>query len=486
MYTDIVATLRKTYNLGKTQPIAFRKHELTKLKALLIENESRICDTVYEDLRRCKSEVVCHELIAIHNEIDSALEELDEWVQPTKVTRNVLQILDKAYTIRESLGVVLIMGTWNYPILMTLLPAVGAIAAGNCVVIKPSEIAGGTADLLADLLPKYIDPHCYHVINGGAEETTELLQVRFDHIFFTGGTNVGRTVMSAAAKFLTPVTLELGGKSPAVVDSDCSTTLAAKRIGWGKFISCGQTCLAPDYIICTKAIEAPLVQGLISYIKSAYGADASQSPDYCRIISAKHFDRLTKLLEGCNVAYGGAHDRHNLYIEPTIVTNVSLVDAIMQEEIFGPILPIITVEDMDEAIQLIRSMEKPLALYLFTRNETTVEKVLRKTHSGGATINDVILHHALDSLPFGGVGESGIGRYHGKFSFETFTHEKAVLQRKEFGEQLLFMRYPPYDAQKFYYAQMIAKKYKLPQLRFVKYLALFLLGYLFCLLVKKF
>jgi acyl-CoA reductase-like NAD-dependent aldehyde dehydrogenase len=342
----------------------------------------------------------------------------------------------------EPLGVVLIIGPWNYPFQLNILPLVGAIAAGNCAIVKPSEIAANTSKVVAELINKTFDPAYIAAVEGGVETSQQLLAEKFDYIFFTGGTNVGRVVMEAAAKNLTPVTLELGGKSPCIVDSDISIENSAKRIVWGKFINAGQTCIAPDYLLVNRAVKSEFLTAVTETIRSFYGENPAESTDYCRIISERHFNRLAEFLKDGKIVIGGETNAEEKYIAPTVIDGVSWDAPVMQEEIFGPILPVLEYSDLEEAIALINSRPKPLALYLFSRDKQKQKRVLRDTSSGGVCINDTVMQGALTSLPFGGVGNSGIGSYHGKASFDTFSHYKSVLNKGLWFD--LEWRYAPY------------------------------------------
>jgi len=342
--------------------------------------------------------------------------------------------------------VVLVIGAWNYPFHLVCLPLVGALAAGNCVVLKPSELCPSVSAFLSQWIPRYLDPKAVRVVEGGVPETTALLQERWDHIFFTGSAKIGRVVMEAAAKHLTPVTLELGGKSPCIVDETANLDLAAKRIVYGKFVNAGQTCVAPDYVLVHEDAHDALVNRMVSAIREFYGDVPKESPDLARIINREHFARLTGFLEGADVAVGGEADAAELYIAPTIIKNAKEDDALMQEEIFGPILPVISVRDIDEAVAFVNRGAKPLALYLFTNDAQVEDRVLGATSAGGTTINHVWLHFGVPALPFGGVGESGMGAYHGRHSFETFSHKRAVLKKRALWEPPLL--FPPYSARK--------------------------------------
>jgi acyl-CoA reductase-like NAD-dependent aldehyde dehydrogenase len=475
-YAAVMDQLRRTFRSKKTFPLEYRKKELLQLKKLLQENENELAEAIYKDIRRPKAEAVCFEVVFTLNDVDTALNNLDEWAKPEKVKRHLLQAIDDAYILKDPLGVVAIIGPWNYPVNLILCPLVGAIAAGNCVILKPSEIAAHTSTILAKLIPKYMDQEAIRVIEGGIPETTALLRERFDHIFYTGAPEIGKIIMAAASKNLTPVTLELGGKSPVIVDKDCDLVVAGRRIAWGKFTSCGQTCLAPDYVLCPESMKSRLIEEIKKATLEYYGTDVQKSDDYSRVISQRHFDRLRPLLDGAQIVFGGKSERSDLFIEPTIFDNVKPTDPIMQSEIFGPILPILTMNNLDDAIEFVNEREKPLALYIFSRNDANIRKVLKNTSSGGVTINDVIFHLALDTLPFGGVGNSGMGRYHGKYSFDTFTHEKSVLHRGSFGESLLWMRYPPYNAQKFKWSRHLVGKRTLPSCAYLPYLAVLAAG----------
>jgi aldehyde dehydrogenase (NAD+) len=351
----------------------------------------------------------------------------------------------RSYVYREPLGVVAIIAPWNYPFQTAVLPLVGALAAGNCVVVKPSEIAPHTSALIAKWLPRYLDPRAVRVFEGGVPETTALLREKWDHIFYTGNGTVGRIVMEAASKHLTPVTLELGGKSPAIVDETADLDTAARRIVYGKFFNAGQTCVAPDYVLVHHEVHDALVNRMVSAIREFYGDDPKQSPDFARIINERHHARLTRLLEGADVVTGGESDVSEKYVAPTILRNVRETDAVMQEEIFGPILPVISVPDVGAAIAFVNRGDKPLALYCFSTSESAQDRVLAETSAGGTTINHVWLHVGVPSLPFGGVGGSGTGAYHGRHSFETFSHRRGVLKKPTLSDPpLLFPPYAPW------------------------------------------
>jgi aldehyde dehydrogenase (NAD+) len=455
-YTPLVELQRQYYNSGAPSELKHRKKALQTLKNILTIDVNEILEAVEADLRRQKDATHALEIANAIVEIDYYLENLDEWTAPTYVEKTLTSALDTPMIVKESKGVVLLIGPWNYPASMILLPLIPIIAAGNTVIIKPSEVAENTAKVFDRLFTKYFEKRYLCVVQGGVPETTDLLKERFDHIMYTGCTPVAKIIMTAAAKHLTPVTLELGGKCPVVVEDDAHVEIAAKRIAWGKWMNCGQTCLAPDYILTTPSMKSKLIIALKSALNEFYGSDAQKSQDYSRIISTRHFDRINSLLEKTNAPIlfkGGEVDREDLFIPP-IILDAQRSDIFMEDEIFGPILPVLTVKDLDEAISIIRSGEKPLAAYYFTKNSAKIDKFLKETSSGGVTINDVIMHITVDTLPFGGIGHSGMGRYRGKFGFDTFSHEKGVLKRGYFGESLASARYPPTTPEK---AKQMAK-----------------------------
>ncbi|XP_077020126.1 aldehyde dehydrogenase family 3 member A2 isoform X1 [Tamandua tetradactyla] len=479
-----VQRLRSAFRSGRSRPLRFRMQQLEALRRMVQEREKDILAAIAADL--CKSEFNAYsqEVISILGEIDNVLQKLPEWVAPRPAEKNLLTMLDEAYVHSEPLGVVLIIGAWNYPFVLAIQPLIGAIAAGNAVIVKPSEISVNTAKMLATLLPQYLDQDLYVVINGGVKETTELLKQQFDHILYTGNTAVGKIVMEAAAKHLTPVTLELGGKSPCYIDKDCDLDIACRRITWGKYMNCGQTCIAPDYILCEPSLQSQIVQKIKETVKEFYGENVKESPDYERIINARHFKRVLSLLEGQKIAYGGESDEATRYIAPTILTDVDPETKVMQEEIFGPILPIVPVKNADEAIQFINGREKPLAFYIFSHNNKLIKRMIDETSSGGVTSNDVIMHFTLHSLPFGGVGTSGMGAYHGKHSFDTFSHQRACLLKSLKREGANKLRYPPNSQSKVDWAKFfILKPFNKGKLGL---LLLAFLGIVAAVLVKKY
>ncbi|NXT96726.1 AL3A2 dehydrogenase, partial [Anhinga rufa] len=416
---QVVGRARAAFNSGRCRSLEFRIQQLKALKRMVQEKEEEIVAAIKADLHKSGPSAYGHEILYVMQDLILTIDKLPSWAAPRPAKRDLLTMRDEAYVSPEPLGVVLIIGAWNYPFLLVMHPLIGAIAAGNAVVTKPSEIAENTARVVADLLPQYLDPELYPVVTGGVPETTELLKQRFDHILYTGNSTVGKIVMAAAAKHLTPVTLELGGKSPCYIDKDCDLATACRRITWGKYLNCGQTCIAPDYILCDPSIQSKVVENIKATLQELYGEDVKKSPDYERIINKHHFRRILGLLEGQKIAHGGEADEATCFIAPTILTDVSPASKVMEEEIFGPVLPILPVKSVDEAIELINSREKPLALYVFSNNKKLIKRVISETSSGGVTANDVVMHFFLSTLPFGGVGNSGMGAYHGKHSFDT-------------------------------------------------------------------
>ena len=444
--SQIVSELHQHFRTGFTRDIAWRKRQLGRIKALVEEHEQALAKALSADLGKSNFEAWAAELNYVAADVDFTIKNLNTWLKPEKVKTPLTFQPSKSWIIREPLGVALIIGPWNYPVQLVLAPLVGAIAAGNCAIIKPSEISSQTAKTLAELIPRYLDDRAVRVITGGVEETTELLQNKFDHIFFTGSTSVGRIIMCAAAEHLTPVTLELGGKSPCIVDQDVDVNVAARRIIWGKTFNAGQTCVAPDYILVQKSVHDKLLNAFATCLSDFFGDDPSKSEDLGRIVNDRHFARLKPLLSQGTVKIGGSYDESTRYMEPTIMTDVPLDSDLMTDEIFGPILPVIPYDDLEEAINFINDRPKPLALYVFSNQRDVNEQVLAQTSSGGACVNQTLLHLAVRDLPFGGVGASGMGAYHGKWSIETFSHRKSVMKRSTMVDADLM--YPPFTDSK--------------------------------------
>lgn len=445
--TDAASTvggLRRTFEAGTTKPLAWRVRQLTALKRMLIERGPEFERALAADLAKSPTEAQISEIGLIVGEVDFTLRRLRSWLRHRRVAVPLAFAPASAKVVREPLGVVLIIGPWNYPVNLVLAPLVGALAAGNAVVVKPSELAPASSRLMADLLPTYLDPAAVVVVEGGVETTTALLAERFDHIFFTGNGRVGRIVARAAAEHLTPVTLELGGKSPVFVDDGADLAVAARRIAWGKFLNAGQTCVAPDYVLATPKTASALVPHLAAAIAELYGSEPRSSKDLARIVDERNVDRLAALLTGTTPEIGGQVDRDARYIAPTVLNGVDPGHPLMAEEIFGPVLPIVHVSGVTEAIRFITARDKPLALYVFSSRRAVERRFLRETSSGAVGLGIPAAHLLVPSLPFGGVGESGTGRYHGKFSIDTFSHEKAVLSKSTKPDTLQII-YPPHD-----------------------------------------
>jgi aldehyde dehydrogenase (NAD+) len=437
-----IAKQRTFFATGQTKDYNFRVAQLNKLSQLIKEHEQLILDAVYADLRKPAIEAFGSEVLVTLSEIKFVLKHLKTWMKPKKVGTPINLFPSSSYIYTEPLGVVLIVAPWNYPFALTIQPLIGAIAAGNCAILKPSEHTPHTSQAIAKIINDNFDPNFIIAIEGGIETNQALLAERFDHIFFTGGTAIGKIVMESAAKHLTPVTLELGGKSPCIIDETCDLEITAKRIVWGKFYNAGQTCVAPDYLLVQKNIKSALIEKLVTHVKAFFGENAQTSPDLARIVNDRQFDRLVGLLDEGKVLIGGNSDKSDRFIAPTLIDAVSPNSKIMAEEIFGPILPILEYDQLSEAIAFVNAHPKPLALYFFSSNKQNQERIIQETSYGGGCFNDIIMHLGNPELPFGGVGHSGMGSYHGKASFDTFSHRKSVL-KNSFRFDLKW-RYPPY------------------------------------------
>jgi aldehyde dehydrogenase (NAD+) len=443
---NLVADARRGFDRGHTRPLAWRLAQLDGLARFLKEREDQILAALAADVGKPKLEGYSTEVAYTASEIAEAKKALKSWMKPEKVPTPMLVQPGKSSIHRDPLGLVLIISPWNYPLGLLIGPLIGAVAAGNAAILKPSEVAPETAALVARLLPDYVDSEVIKVIEGGVAETTELLAQRFDHIFYTGNGAVGRIVMTAAAKHLTPVTLELGGKSPTVVDSSANLDVTARRIAWGKFSNAGQTCVAPDYVLAHEAIHDRLLEKLKTTIADFYGADAKQSPDFGRIVNQRHHRRLASLLASGKIVTGGDLDEAQRYISPTVLRDVAPDSPVMQDEIFGPILPVLKIGSIDEAVSFVNARPKPLALYVFAEDSAVQRDVIERTTSGGAAVNHTWMHLANHDLPFGGVGESGMGAYHGKASFDCFSHHRSVLVKPTSLDAPVL--YPPYNETK--------------------------------------
>ncbi|MEW5740637.1 MAG: aldehyde dehydrogenase family protein [Myxococcota bacterium] len=438
---------RAYFRSGATLPYDFRLQKLKALEEAIRRNEKAVLDALMTDLRKCEGEAYVAEIALVYAELRDARRHLKRWMKPRSGSLPVGVWPARGWQYPEPRGATLIIAPWNYPFMLGLSPLVGAIAAGCTAVIKPSELAPATAKVVEAVVKDAFGDEGYvTVVQGAVEESTALLAEKWDFIFFTGSTNVGKVVAAAAAKHLTPVVLELGGKSPTIVDEDVDLEVTARRIAWGKAYNAGQTCIAPDYVLVHQAVKGAFLEKLGAAWKELLGADVEKSPDYGRIISERHFKRLVSLMGGGKVVVGGKTDAATRFIEPTALVDVKLDHAVMQEEIFGPLLPVIEVKDLDEATRFINERPKPLALYVFTRDGARAEKVLKTTSSGGAVVNDCLVHITSPDLPFGGVGDSGVGNYHGRFSFDAFSHLKTVVKRPHGLD--IKVRYPPYSAGK--------------------------------------
>ncbi|WP_348787220.1 aldehyde dehydrogenase family protein [Leifsonia sp. NPDC080035] len=449
--------LRTAFDRGVTKPLSWRLGQLDALRRMLTERAAEFEDALLADLAKNPTESQIAEIGFVVGEIDHVRRHLRRWLRPRRVSVPGALLPARASTVLEPVGVVLVIAPWNYPVQLLLAPLVGALAAGNAVVLKPSELAPATSAAMARLVPEYLDRRAVAVVEGGVEETTALLAERWDHIFYTGNGRVGRIVAAAAVEHLTPVTLELGGKSPVYVDDSVDLAATARRIAWGKFMNAGQTCVAPDYILAPRSVAGPLAAALTDAVRDLYGADPAQSPDYGRIVNDRQFERLTGMLGSGTTATGGERDASARYIAPTVLVDVPRDAPAMSEEIFGPVLPIVTVDDLDDAIRFIRSGDKPLALYVFTERAAVKRRILTETSSGAVGFGVPAAHLAVAGLPFGGVGESGAGAYHGERSLRTFSHEKAVLS-KALKPDTLQLIYPPYTEAKDRFARGLLRK----------------------------
>lgn len=438
--SQLVEKQRAFFATGKTKPYAFRKAQLIALRNGIRKYEREIMEALYKDLRKSEFEAYATEIGFVLAEITHNLKHLRSWMRRERVRAPLSHFGTKNYIIREPYGVILNIVPWNYPINLALTILVNAIAAGNTMVIKPSELSPNSSAVIAKLIADTFPEEYVAVVEGGVEESTELLQQTFDYIIYTGNGTVGKIVMEAAAKHLTPVTLELGGKSPCVVHEDADLELAAKRIAWGKWINAGQTCIAPDYLFVHKRVKPQLIEAIIRYVERFYGTDIKKMDGMTTIINERHFDRIEKLMQGAKIIYGGYTDRSSKYISPTIVEGVDWNHPVMQEEIFGPVLPVLEYEQIEDAFAQIIAQPKPLAFYIFTNNKSIENAALERVSFGGGCVNDILYHMANPNLPFGGVGASGMGAYHGKAGFDLFSHKKSVLK-----QQTLFdipVRYP--------------------------------------------
>lgn len=437
----LVDQQRAFFHTNKTKNTDFRIEQLKRLKALLLANQERLNEAIYADFRKSPFETFTNEFGLVFLDIDEACKKLKKWSKRKRVRTNWVNFPAKSYIIPEPLGVSLVIGAWNYPYQLSLAPAIAAIAAGNTVILKPSELPSHTSRIMAELINNQFDTAFFHVVEGGIPETTALLEQRFDKIFFTGSPNVGRIVYQAAAKHLTPVTLELGGKSPAIFTEDADLKMGIKRLIWAKFLNSGQTCIAPDYLLIPRSMKDQFLELAKAEIQKA--RYSVENGNYIQIINDRNVQRLKKLIDPEKVYSGGQVDEATHIIEPTILHNVTFQDTVMQEEIFGPLLPVLTYDSLDEAILEIKKREKPLSCYLFTKDSGLKSKLLNEISFGGGAINEAIMHISNSKLPFGGVGESGTGSYHGEAGFRAFSHYKSVLEKANWMETKL--KYSPYS-----------------------------------------
>lgn len=439
----LISRHRKYFQTGATRSADWRASQLTALKAMMKDHAEDFYDALWADLRRNRIDADWTDVKYISSEVDHVLAHLRRWMEPLPVSSPLVFAPSHSQVRSDPLGVALIIGTWNYPVMLTLSPLIAAISGGNTAVIKPSEVAPATAEVIARRLPEYLDRGAFSVVLGAVPETTALLEQQWDHIFFTGGPAVARIVMTAAAKRLTPVVLELGGKSPAIVHSSADLRVAARRIAHGRWNNAGQTCTAPDYVLVFKDVARPFLEQLKEVVLEFYGDDPQKSPDYGRIVNSHHFDRLTSLLASGTIFFGGQHDHSDRFIAPTVMVNVSPDSPVMQDEIFGPILPVLEVDNVQEVIDFVNARPSPLGLYVFAEDQSVAEKILDATASGDAAVNDCTIQPILHDLPFGGVGNSGMGKYHGDWGFRAYTNARGVLYHSTRID--LGLRYPRYD-----------------------------------------
>lgn len=452
-FSEQLAQHRVFFNRGQTFPYAWRVQQLLQIKKLVNENERAFLQALSQDLGKPNVEAWITEVSYIAGDVDHVVKRLKKWMKPRRVSTPIVAQPGRAFIQPEPLGTVLIIGAWNYPLQLVLAPLIAALSAGNCAILKPSELAPKTSKLLAELVPRYLDNNAVSVVEGGVEETTALLNLKFDHIMYTGNGVVGKIVMEAAAKHLTPVTLELGGKSPVYIDKSADIAITAQRIAWGKWLNAGQTCIAPDYILINQNLLDEFVAALKTQIAKMFGEDPSQSESYGRIVNQRHCNRIAAYIDEQDIIHGGKVDLEARYVEPTIILNPSLDSPVMLEEIFGAILPIITIDNFEQAKQFVLCRDKPLSAYLFSNDVEQQQSWVRDISAGSQCLNDVIMFNAVPDLPFGGVGPSGFGQYSGKAGFDNFSHLKSVLKRPFLKD--LPVRFAPYTSLKFKLLRMI-------------------------------
>ena len=440
---EILENQKKFFESGKSRDINFIKRKLQQLKNSILKNEEVIYSALNKDLKKSKFEAYISEIGILISEIDLVIKNIEKWSKPKKIRSSMLNFPSNDFIISEPYGCTLVIAPWNYPFQLAISPIISAIASGNTVVLKPSEITKHTGEIIKTLLSDIFEENHLKVVLGGVPETTQLLNLRWDYIFFTGSVEVGKIIAKAASKHLTPCTLELGGKNPCIVDSSANLRLSAKRLVWGKFLNAGQTCIAPDFILAHESIKSKLINLLITEIKKAYGINPEISTSYPRIVNSNNFERLREIIKGEIVLFGGETNSDDNYFAPTLIDSPNVNSKLMQKEIFGPILPILSFKDINDIDKIIKPLEKPLALYIFSTNKNFYSLVMTKYSFGGGAINDTMIQFGNNRLPFGGVGESGIGAYHGKFSYETFTHKKSISIKSNWLD--VPIRYAPYD-----------------------------------------
>jgi len=439
---ELIESQRNYFLSGHTRALSERKKNLRKLHELLLANEKELADAIYQDFKKPFQVTVENELSLPYGEINVAIRRLDRWSRPRRKMTNLSNFPARTRSFPVPFGVSLVIGPWNYPYMLSLIPLISSLAAGNTVILKPSEITAHASAALAKLINSNFPRELVYVQEGGVEETTQLLRQKFDKIFFTGSTRVGKIVMKAAAEQLTPVTLELGGKNPVIVMPDCHLKRSAQRIAWGKLHNNGNACVSPDHVYVHADIKDEFLKELKHQLTKITGSDPRQSPMLPRMVNESNFDRVLSLIEPDKVVHGGSWDREHLYIEPTVMDGISLQDKVMQQEVFGPLLPLLTYSNLDDVLKLLRTQPAPLALYLFTRNIRKARRIMRELPSGGGMINEVVMHFINMNAPFGGVGDSGMGHYHGKAGFDAFSHHKTVMIKPTWFE--LFLKYPPH------------------------------------------
>lgn len=440
---ELISQQRDYFHTNATKDVDFRISMLKKLRSVIRANEEKMYEAIDKDFGKSKFETYSTELAMIYHELNMAIKNVKKWSRAKRVRGKLANFPSKNFVIPEPLGVSLVIGAWNYPYQLSLVPVISALAAGNTVVMKPSELPARTSKVMHQLITENFNRQYFAVVEGGIPETTELLAQRYDKIFFTGSTQVGRIVYQAAAKHLTPVTLELGGKSPCFVFADCNIKIAAKRLAWSKFLNAGQTCIAPDYILVEKSIEEKFLEAFKKELDKYPQSYTAGSDNYTRIIGERHYNQLCSYIDKSKLAHGGSTDKENLFISPTVLTKVGFDDPVMQQEVFGPILPFITFTNVEEVLPKVKAMPKPLSAYIYSKDNKMIKRILKEISFGGGAINDSVMHISNSNLPFGGVGSSGMGAYHGKEGFDAFSHKKSIMKKSFLFEPSI--KYAPYS-----------------------------------------